>query len=55
MFWTEKTAGDEVIHQTLKVVGRIIETLMRQKVDINGTQFGFISGCGTTYSTFMYL
>ena len=40
--------GLKLIEHTLKVFERVIENLLRGKVDIGSMQFGFMSGKGTT-------
>ena len=39
--------------QVLKVMERVVEKLIRQKVDIDEMQFGFMPGCGTTDAIFV--
>ena len=45
--------GLKLTDQVLKVLERIIEQLVRQQVDINGMQFGFMPGRGTTDAIFI--
>lgn len=37
-----------VSEQILKIFERVIKKLIRQQVDMDGIQFGFIQGCVTT-------
>ena len=40
--------GLKLTDQILKVMERVVEALIRQKVDIDQMQFGFMPGRGTT-------
>ena len=37
----------------MKVIERIIDKLLRERVDIDEMQFGFVPGCGTTDAIFL--
>ena len=45
--------GLKLTDQILKITERIIEKLMRQHVDIDDMQFGFIPGCGAANPIFI--
>ena len=45
--------GLKLTDQILKMAERIIEKLIRQQVDIEAVQFGFMSGCATTNAIFI--
>ena len=36
-----------MLEHLMKVVERIVERIVREKVDIDNMQFGFMPGCGT--------
>ena len=44
----ESYRGVILTDQILKIAERIIEKLIRQQVDFDEMQFGFMPGCGTT-------
>ena len=45
--------GLKLLEQTLKVVERIVENLIRDQVSIDDMQFGFMPGRGTTDAIFI--
>ena len=45
--------GLKLLDQVLKVIERVLETLIRQQVDIDAMQFGFMPGRGTTDAIFI--
>ena len=45
--------GLKLIEQVMKVLERVVEGLIRQSVEVNETQCGFISGRGTTEAIFI--
>ena len=45
--------GLKLIEQVMKVLERVVEGLIRQRVEIDEMQFGFMSGCGTTDAIFI--
>ena len=49
----ENYRGLELTDQILKIADRIIEKFMRQQVDIDEIQFGFMPGCKTRNAVFI--
>ena len=47
--------GLKLIEQTMKVIERVVEGLIRQRVEIDEMQCGFMSGRGTTDAIFIVL
>ena len=45
--------GIKLLDQAMKILERVIERRVRDKVQINGMQFGFRSGIGTTDAIFI--
>ena len=45
--------GLKLIEQVMKVLERVVEGLIRQRVEIDEMQCGFMSGCGTTDAIFI--
>ena len=45
--------GLKLIDQVMKVLERVVESLIRQRVEIDEMQCGFMSGCGTTDAIFI--
>ena len=45
--------GLKLTEQVMKVMERIVDGLMRQGVSIDGSQFGFVPGRGTTDAIFV--
>ena len=45
--------GLKLIEQTMKVLERVVEGLIRQRVEIDDMQCGFMSGRGTTDAIFI--
>ena len=45
--------GPKVIEHVLKVLERVVESLIRKRVEINDMQFGFMPGRGTTDAIFI--
>ena len=45
--------GLKLLDQCLKVVERIVESFIRERVVINDMQFGFMPGRGTTDAIFI--
>ena len=45
--------GLKLIEQTMKVLERVVEVLIRQRVEIDEMQCGFMSGRGTTDAIFI--
>jgi len=45
--------GIKLLEHALKVVERILENRIRQQIDIDDMQFGFMKGKGTTDATFI--
>ena len=45
--------GSKLLEHTMKVLERIVEGIIRQQVDINSIQFGFMSGHSTTDAIFV--
>ena len=45
--------GLKLIEHVLKVLGRVVESLIRKRVEINDMQFGFMPGRGTTDAIFI--
>ena len=45
--------GLKLLEQTMKLVERIVETLICDSISINDMQFGFMSGRGTTDAIFI--
>ena len=45
--------GLKLIEQTMKVLERVVEGLIRQRVEIDEMQCGFMSGRGTTDAIFI--
>ena len=45
--------GLKLIEQTMKVLERVVEGLIRQRGEIDEMQCGFMSGCGTTDAIFI--
>ena len=37
----------------MKVIERVIDKLLRERIDIDEMQFGFVPGCGTTDAIFL--
>ena len=47
--------GLKLIDQVMKVLVHVVESLIRQRVEIDEMQCGFMSGCGTTDAKFIVL
>ena len=47
--------GLKLIEQVMKVLKRVVEGLIRQRIEIDEMQCGFMSGCGTTDAIFLYV
>ena len=45
--------GLKLIEQVMKVLERVVEGLIRQRIEIDEMQCGFMSGCGTTDAIFI--
>ena len=45
--------GIKLLEHAMKVVERIFENRIRQQIDIEDMQFGFMKGKGTTYGIFI--
>ena len=45
--------GLKLIEQVMKILERIVDSLIRQLVSINNSQFGFVPGRGTTDAIFV--
>ena len=48
-----KYRGLKLVDQVMKVIERVIDKLLRERIDIDETQFGFVPGRGTTYAIFL--
>ena len=42
-----------MLDQVMKNIERVLDSMIRSQVDINGMQFGFIPGQGTTGAIFI--
>ena len=45
--------GLKLVDQVMKVIGRVIDKLLRERIDIDEMQFGFVPGRGTTDGIFL--
>ena len=45
--------GIKLLEHAMEVVERIFEYIIRQHIEIDDTQFGFMKGKGTTYAVFI--
>ena len=45
--------GLKLVDQVMKVIERVIDKLLRERIDIDEMQFGFVPGCGTTDAIFL--
>ena len=45
--------GLKLVDQVMKVIERVIDKLLRERIDIDEMQFGFVSGRGTTDAIFL--
>ena len=50
-----RTVGQmlKVVDQVMKVIERVIDKLLRERIDIDEMQFGFVPGRGTTDAIFL--
>ena len=45
--------GLKLVDQVMKVIERVIDKLLRERIDIDEMQFGFVPGRGTTDAIFL--
>ena len=46
--------GLKLVDQVMKVIERVIDRLLRERIDIDEMQFGFVPGRGTTDAIFLF-
>ena len=46
--------GLKLLDQVMKIIKRVLDSVIRSQVDIDSMQFGFVQGRGTTDTIFIY-